>query len=165
MDKSSLAKPWNAGSLLILGLGSGILAGFVEGAGLMIFQRINWARWGPMMHVSWEIVWISPIVDAILFLSLALICSLVSRLAPRLPADASAGLPADISHRVRLAHLDQPPLLACMSTPGIGCRRGLHSLVRKTGRRVPAILEENYAVDGRSLGARIRRDSRRQVAA
>jgi arylsulfatase A-like enzyme len=71
---------------LILGLGSGIVAGLVEGVGLLFFQRINWARWGPMMHVSWEIVWISPIVDAILFVSLALICIVVSRLAPRLPA-------------------------------------------------------------------------------
>jgi arylsulfatase A-like enzyme len=39
-----------------------------------------------MMHVSWEIVWISPILDVILFLSLALICIIVFRLAPRLPA-------------------------------------------------------------------------------
>jgi arylsulfatase A-like enzyme len=85
MDKPSHAKPWNAASLLMLGLGWGILAGFVEGVGLMIFQRINWARWGPMMHVSWEIIWISPIVDAIIFLSLALVCGVVSRVAPRLP--------------------------------------------------------------------------------
>src|SRR5712692_7259064 len=86
MDRPSHATPWNAGSLLILGLGSGIVAGFVESVGLEFFQRINWARWGPMMHVSWEIVWISPIVDAILFLFLAVICGVVSRLAPRLPA-------------------------------------------------------------------------------
>jgi arylsulfatase A-like enzyme len=72
--------------LLILGLGAGIVAGFVEGVGLLVFQRINWARWGPMMHVSWEIIWISPIVDAILFLVLALICSFAARLAPRVPA-------------------------------------------------------------------------------
>ena len=71
---------------MALGLGSAIVAGLVEGVGLLFFQRMNWARWGPMMHVSWEIVWISPIVDAILFLSLALICIVVSRLAPRLPA-------------------------------------------------------------------------------
>jgi arylsulfatase A-like enzyme len=85
LDNSAVA-PWNAGSLLILGLGSGIAAGFIEGLGLLLFQRINWARWGPMMHVSWEIVWISPIVDAILFLALALICIVVSRLTPRIPA-------------------------------------------------------------------------------
>ena len=84
-DNSSVAA-WNAGSLLILALGSGIFAGFIEAAGLMLFQRINWARWGPMMHVSWEIVWISPIVDTILFLSLAVLCVVVSRLAPRFPA-------------------------------------------------------------------------------
>ncbi len=85
MDKSSVRSPGNAGSLLILGLGSGIVAGFVEGVGLLLFQRINWARWGPMMHVSWEIIWISPIVDTILFVSLALICAVLARLAPRLP--------------------------------------------------------------------------------
>ncbi len=39
-----------------------------------------------MMHVSWEIFWISPIVDAILFLFLALVCGMAARLAPRLPA-------------------------------------------------------------------------------
>ncbi len=86
MDKSSATRPWNAGSLLIVGLGSGILAGLVEGAGLLFFQRLNWARWGPMIHVSGEIVWISPIVCVTLFLSLALICCVVARLAPRLPA-------------------------------------------------------------------------------
>src|ERR1700690_3215307 len=85
MEKPSHTKAWNAASLLILGLGSGIFAGLVEGVGLMIFQRINWARWGPMMHVSWEIIWISPVVDAIFFLSLALVCVVVSQVAPRLP--------------------------------------------------------------------------------
>ncbi len=86
MDKSSVTGPWDAGSLLIAGLGSGIFAGLIEGAGLLFFQRLNWARWGPMIHVSEEILWISPIVDVILFLSLALICSAVARFSSRLPA-------------------------------------------------------------------------------
>ena len=86
MDKSSVTRPLNAGSLLIVGLGSGIFAGLVEGAGLLFFQRLNWARWGPMIHVSGEILWISPIVDVILFLSLALICSAGARFSSRLPA-------------------------------------------------------------------------------
>ncbi len=86
MRKSSVTAPWTVSSLLIVGLGAGIFAGFVEGLGLLLFQRINWARWGPMMHVSWEILWISPIVDAILFLLLGLICGVAARLAPRLPA-------------------------------------------------------------------------------
>jgi hypothetical protein len=86
MDKSSVTGPSNASSLLIVGLGSGILAGLIEGVGLLFFQRLNWARWGPMIHVSKEIVWISPIVDVTFFLSLALICIAVGRLSPRLPA-------------------------------------------------------------------------------
>jgi arylsulfatase A-like enzyme len=86
MDRPSLAAPFNARSLMIVGLGSGIFAGLVEGVGLLFFQRLNWARWGPMIHVSREIIWISPIVDAVLFLSLTQICNVVARLVPRLPA-------------------------------------------------------------------------------
>ncbi len=86
IDKTPLAKKWNATSFLVIALGSGIAAGLIEGAGLLLFQRINWARWGPMMHVSPEIIWISPIVDAILFLTVALICYVAARVAPRLPA-------------------------------------------------------------------------------
>jgi arylsulfatase A-like enzyme len=58
----------------------------VEGAGLLFFQRLNWASWGRMVHVSWEILWISPLVDAIFFFSLALLSALAARLLPRLPA-------------------------------------------------------------------------------
>ena len=86
MDHPSLAAPFNARSLMMVGLGSGIFAGLVEGVGLLFFQRLNWASWGPMIHVSREIIWISPLVDAILFLFLALICSVVACLVPRLPA-------------------------------------------------------------------------------
>jgi arylsulfatase A-like enzyme len=86
IDKTSLARSWNATSFLAIALGSGIGAGFIEGAGLLVFQRINWARWGPMMHVSPEIIWISPIVDTILFLALGLMCYIAARIAPRLAA-------------------------------------------------------------------------------
>jgi arylsulfatase A-like enzyme len=75
--------------LLMLGVGWGIATGLVEAAGLLIFQRLNWARWGPMMHVSREIFWISPVVDAVLFFSVALIGGLLARLmalfVPRIP--------------------------------------------------------------------------------
>jgi arylsulfatase A-like enzyme len=71
---------------LAIALGAGIAAGLIEGVGLLLFQRINWARWGPMMHVSPEIIWISPIVDAFLFLTLALVCYIAARIAPRFPA-------------------------------------------------------------------------------
>jgi arylsulfatase A-like enzyme len=74
------------GSLLIMSLWFGIATGLLEAAGLLLFQRINWARWGAIMHVSREILWISPIVDIILFLVLAIGVFLVSRLFKSIPA-------------------------------------------------------------------------------
>jgi arylsulfatase A-like enzyme len=72
--------------LLPIGVGAGITTGLIEGAGLMLFQRLNWASWGRMIHVSWEILWISPLVDAIFFFLLALLGALAARLFPHLPA-------------------------------------------------------------------------------
>lgn len=73
----------------MLGFGWGIGSGLVEAAGLLLFQRVNWARWGPMIHVAKEIFWISPLVDALFFLLIvfliALICGIVIRFSPRLP--------------------------------------------------------------------------------
>src|SRR4029077_4995587 len=72
-------------SLLSLAIWFGIFKGLIEGLGLLIFQRINWRQWGRIIHVSKEIVWISPVVDVLFFVMVALVVSLVSRLWPRLP--------------------------------------------------------------------------------
>jgi arylsulfatase A-like enzyme len=69
--------------LLIIATCFGIVTGLIEGAGLMLFQRLNWRSWGPMLHVSWPILWISPLVDVILFSFLTLIVMLVGRMAKR----------------------------------------------------------------------------------
>jgi len=71
--------------LLLVAAWFGILAGLIEGCGLLGFQKINWARWGMEIHVSWQILWISPLVDLILFLLVALVISVAGRLWPRLP--------------------------------------------------------------------------------
>jgi arylsulfatase A-like enzyme len=63
---------------LLVAIVFGILTGLVEGAGLMLFQRVNWHSWGPMIHVSTPILWISPLCDAILFSVLALIGSFLA---------------------------------------------------------------------------------------
>src|SRR5215831_8144857 len=65
---------------MLLGVWAGIVAGLIEGLGLMAFQRINWARWGPMMHVSSPILWISPIVDVCFFVLIALCSWLITRM-------------------------------------------------------------------------------------
>ena len=58
--------------LLWIAVCFGIFTGFIEGCGLLLFQRINWAQWGRIMHVSREILWISPLLDVSLFLLVAL---------------------------------------------------------------------------------------------
>ena len=51
----------------------------------MLFQRLNWARWGPMLHVSEPILWVAPLTDLIFFSLMALIVWLMGRILPRLP--------------------------------------------------------------------------------
>jgi len=67
-----------------LAIWSGIVAGLVEGFGLLLFQRIDWKNWGEMVHVSVQIIWISTAVNLILFSIVALVLSIIDRLAPRL---------------------------------------------------------------------------------
>jgi arylsulfatase A-like enzyme len=62
-----------------------LLTGLVEGAGLLIFQRINWAQWARVLHVSKEILWISALVDLLFFLLIACGVALISRVLPRIP--------------------------------------------------------------------------------
>ncbi len=62
----------------------GIVVGLGEGLGLLVFQRINWAQWARVMHVSKEILWISPVVDLCFFLLIATIVALTSQIFPRL---------------------------------------------------------------------------------
>ena len=64
----------------------GAVVGLLEGGGLLAFQHINYARWGPMIHVSPEIIWISSIVDLIFFSVISAVIWLVSRTIPRIPA-------------------------------------------------------------------------------
>jgi arylsulfatase A-like enzyme len=74
---------------LMMALWFGIVAGLVEGAGLICFQKINWAQWGHLMHVSWEILWISPVVDVAFFVLLAILLTVVGLLLPKVPLAGS----------------------------------------------------------------------------
>ena len=80
------SRPRSMGPLVPVAAWFGIVAGLIEGLGLLLFQSINWARWGPMLHVSEQIVWISVIVDLGFFVVLAILIGTVGRLIPRLPA-------------------------------------------------------------------------------
>ena len=74
------------GLLLAIAVWFGIFSGLIEGAGLLLFQRINWRRWGPMLHVSKEIVWISPAVDVLIFVLIALLLAMIARGFRQIPA-------------------------------------------------------------------------------
>jgi len=70
---------------LLVGVWFGILTGLLEGAGLLLFQRLNSARWGPMLHVSTPILWVSPVLDAVFFCGIALVGWALGRAVTRLP--------------------------------------------------------------------------------
>ena len=72
--------------LVLLGLWFGLGAGLVEGIGLLAFQRINWLNAARMIHESGEILWVSPLLDVFLFAAVGLMCAVLSRLVPKLPA-------------------------------------------------------------------------------
>ncbi|HZP18556.1 MAG TPA: sulfatase [Terriglobales bacterium] len=74
------------GQLLLLAAWFGLAAGLVEGAGLLWFQRVNWANWGRIAHVSLPIIWIAPLWDLLLFALAGLGIALLALVVPRLPA-------------------------------------------------------------------------------
>ena len=73
-------------TLVLVATWFGIFAGMTEGGGLLLFQRINWTQWGRLMHVSKEVLWISPLVDLSFFLIVSLLVWLISRLSQRIPS-------------------------------------------------------------------------------
>ena len=73
-------------SLLSISIWFGIVAGFGEGVGLLLFQRINWRQWARVIHVSKEILWISPLVDVAFFLLIALVVAGLGGMFHRIPA-------------------------------------------------------------------------------
>jgi arylsulfatase A-like enzyme len=78
--------PNSAGTLMFTGIWFGLAAGFVEGAELLAFQHINWAAWARELHVSTQILCISPVVDVVFFLLATIAVILISRLTSRIPA-------------------------------------------------------------------------------
>jgi len=89
---SALRSQFHSGSsvsietLVLVATWFGIFAGMTEGGGLLLFQRINWTQWGRLMHVSKEVLWISPLVDLSFFLIVSLLVWLISRLSQRIPS-------------------------------------------------------------------------------
>lgn len=72
----SVKRPQSIGgynTILAIAIWFGVFAGVLEGLGLLLFQRLNWASWGPMLHVSLPILWISPLVDVCLFIIIAFV--------------------------------------------------------------------------------------------
>ncbi len=81
-----------APSLLLIAVWFALVTGICEGFGLLVFQRINWANWGSMVHVSVPIIWIAPIVDLGVCLLLAVALAVASRLFPKMQLTRAAVL-------------------------------------------------------------------------
>jgi arylsulfatase A-like enzyme len=82
----AVQNPVTLSSLLSISIWFGIVAGFGEGFGLLLFQRLNWRQWARIMHVSKEIVWISPMVDLCFFLLIGITVAIVAEFFRRMPA-------------------------------------------------------------------------------
>src|SRR4051812_19072800 len=84
--KSADSQSPSLNTFLTIGVWFGLFAGFTEGLGLLAFQRINWLNAARMIHESGEILWVSPLLDVFLFAGVALLCVILSRFVPKLPA-------------------------------------------------------------------------------
>jgi arylsulfatase A-like enzyme len=63
----------------------GLVTGLGEGAGLLGFQQLGWLSFKmAQLSVASEILWISPLLDFLLFLALGLVCCLVGSVVPTL---------------------------------------------------------------------------------
>lgn len=92
MPSIAETQPERTPSVLTAAAWFALVTGIGEGFGLLIFQRINWANWGSMVHVSLPIIWIAPIVDLGVALLLAALLALASRIFPRMPLMRTAVL-------------------------------------------------------------------------
>ena len=81
-----------APSLWLIAAWFALVTGICEGFGLLAFQRINWANWGSMVHVSIPIIWIAPIVDLGVALLIAIVLVVASKIFPRMPLIRTAVL-------------------------------------------------------------------------
>lgn len=88
MQQNDAARP-SLGTVLLIGVWFGIVTGLVEGLGLLLFQRLNGEDWA--LHVSAPIIWISALVDLVLFAVLALLVAGITRPFPRLSAVRATG--------------------------------------------------------------------------
>jgi arylsulfatase A-like enzyme len=74
---------------ILVGIWFGVFGGFVEGCGLILFQRLNWRAWGALLHVSAPILWVAPLVDMAFFVVIACLVCLIAKLIQRFPAHGS----------------------------------------------------------------------------
>ena len=77
---------WNVPSLAV---SFALVTGLIEGLLLILFQRLNWRNWGAMLHVSAPIIWISPLVDLILFAVAVCLLAAARKVFSRIPPFAA----------------------------------------------------------------------------
>src|SRR4029077_7275191 len=85
VEAATVAPPSTFRSLPAVAAWFGIVTGLLEGVGLLVFQRINWARWAATIHVSEPIIWISALTDLVFFLLVAALIAALAWVIRRLP--------------------------------------------------------------------------------
>lgn len=69
--------------VVVLGMWCGLVAGLGEGAGFLGFQQLGWLSWKvAQLNVAEEILWISPLLDLLLFSAAGFVFCAVGSLLP-----------------------------------------------------------------------------------
>lgn len=141
------------GSVLLSPVWFAIVAGLTDGAGRLLFQKINWARWGPTLQVSEQIIWISPVVDVVLFSALILALSFVCKARYKITREACHRGSAERADDLRLARGHGPFFSRRLPAAGHGSCLGL--LVSSARRWHSAVGEANERLT-RPAGIQVR---------
>jgi arylsulfatase A-like enzyme len=87
VQRTNIAPPQcSFANFMLMAISFGVIAGCVEGAELLAFQHLNWTGWARELHIAKQMLWISPAVDLIFFLLIALVLFAALSQAKRVPA-------------------------------------------------------------------------------
>jgi hypothetical protein len=76
-------------SLLVQAAWFGLITGLVEGVSVIILRQADWLFWRMSLRAFWfESLWVSPLINALLFLTLGAALALAGKIIRKLPVQS-----------------------------------------------------------------------------